>query len=138
MNNIATATPIPFSPTEIVNLGAGVVALALVFYLVYCWSKSIAPQMKSMNELLATMNSDNKLHSEIIKNNTDAINSMSQSTANVAAALKILESAFDGYSGTIDDLRGKLNQHDIRSEQIHKDVIEIKAYIRGGGNNGNH
>lgn len=111
------------------QVGAGVVALGLVFYSIYHYLKSIKPALNQQNELLGALNKTNGEHTKIIENNTQAIREMSHSNENVANALNILDVTFKGYLKTIDNQNELLQRHDQRAENIENRAIEIQQKV---------
>ena len=96
-------------------LGAGGLALlVLIWLLVYLVTK--------VQPLLLSIKEDSRVHTEIIKNNTEAINEVSMSNKNVATALKLLNLSFESFSNIVE-------KHDNRAEIMQNDMIKMSANI---------
>lgn len=96
-------------------IGAGGLALVvLIWLLVYLVTK--------INPLLQALKEDNKVHTEIIKNNTEAIKEVSRSNENVATALKLLNQSF----GTFSNL---MEKHDDRTVQMQTEILKMSSSI---------
>lgn len=96
-------------------IGAGGLALVvLIWLLVYLVTK--------INPLLQALKEDNRVHTEIIKNNTEAIKEVSRSNENVATALKLLNQSF----GTFSNL---MEKHDDRAEQMQTEILRVSASV---------
>lgn len=115
---------------NISQIGAGVVALGLIFYGIWHYMKSVNPTLKKQNELLTALNRTNEEHTKIIENNTQAIKEMSCSNDNVANALSILDVTFKGYLRTMESQNELLNRHDQRAENIENRAIEIQQQVK--------
>ena len=96
-------------------LGAGGLALlVLIWLLVYLITK--------VQPLLLSIKEDSRVHTEIIKNNTEAIKEVSMSNKNVATALKLLNLSFESFSNIVE-------KHDNRAEIMQNDMIKMSANI---------
>lgn len=96
-------------------IGAGGLALVvLIWLLVYLVTK--------INPLLQALKEDNRVHTEIIKNNTEAIKEVSRSNENVATALKLLNQSF----GTFSNL---MEKHDDRAENMQNEILRVSANV---------
>ena len=105
-------------------IGAGGLALlVLVWLLVYLVTK--------VQPLLLSIKEDSRVHTEIIKNNTEAIKEVSMSNKNVATALKLLNLSFESFSSIIE-------KHDNRAETMQNEIIKMSAHIENMKNNINN
>ena len=96
-------------------LGAGGLALVvLVWLLVYLVTK--------INPLLQALKEDNKVHTEIIKNNTEAIKEVSRSNENVATALKLLNQSFGTFSN-------RMEKQEDRTTLMQNEILRIGSSI---------
>ena len=107
------------SLTDIVEtygaIGAGGLALVvLIWLLVYLVTK--------INPLLQALKEDNRVHTEIVKNNTEAIKEVSRSNENVATALKLLNHSFGTFST-------QMEKHDSRAEQLQTEMLKMGSDI---------
>lgn len=115
---------------DIVTLGAGVVALAFIFWAIYEYIKRLAPAMIDNNKLLGKLCDNDERNTEVIENNTKAIYEVSRSNDNVASALNILDATFSGHMEIIKQTNSRLEKHDERSERIEAAVIVIKERVK--------
>lgn len=96
-------------------IGAGGLALVvLVWLLVYLVTK--------INPLLQALKEDNKVHTEIIKNNTEAIKEVSRSNENVATALKLLNQSFGTFSN-------RMEKQEDRTTLMQNEILRIGSSI---------
>ena len=96
-------------------LGAGGLALIVLIWLLVHLITKVQPLLLSIQE-------DSRVHTEIIKNNTEAIKEVSMSNKNVATALKLLNLSFESFSGIIE-------KHDNRAESMQNEMIKMSANI---------
>lgn len=101
------------TPLDIQNYGAGIAALAVVFWSYATFVKSLKPLIEKLNI--------------VVHNNTEALNESRKSTDNIAKALELLEFSIGRQTDTFDK---KLTEHDCRSIEIHEDIKEMKALTR--------
>lgn len=96
--------------------GAGGVALiALIWLLIYLVTR--------IHPLLISLKEDNRVQTEVIKNNTDAIREVSKSNENVATALQLLNQSFDTFAII-------LEKHDERAQKIEIEIIRMNEAIK--------
>ena len=96
-------------------IGAGGLALVvLIWLLVYLVTK--------INPLLQALKEDNKVHTEIIKNNTEAIKEVSRSNENVATALKLLNQSFGTFSN-------RMEKQEDRTTLMQNEILKMGSSI---------
>ncbi|MBF4693626.1 hypothetical protein [Fusibacter ferrireducens] len=87
--------------TQIITAGAGVVALAILFWIFL------------------------KMFNGIIENNTKAMHEMSRSNDNVAQSLAILKSSIENSYDLQTRTATMLDKHDTRAERIENELIKV-------------
>ena len=95
----------------IVNFGAGIVALVVVFGVVIWLAKKIPPYLKAMSEQAAISN-------EVIKTNSQFMGEMAKSNQNIAKALELL-------APIVDSNITLLKEHDARAQQILAEMMKV-------------
>lgn len=92
----------------------GISVLILVWVLIYLITK-INPSLQAIRE-------SNIVHSEILKNSTDAVKEVSRSNDNVASALSLLNHSFN-------TLIMMFEKHDTRQEDTYRMLVEMKYNV---------
>ena len=98
---------------DIQNYGAGIAALAVVFWSYMTFIKSLKPLIEKLNI--------------VVHNNTEALVENRKSTDNIAKALELLEYSISKQTNVIEK---KLDDHDCRSIEIHDDIKELKGLTK--------
>lgn len=86
---------------SIITVGAGVIALAILFWIFI------------------------KLFNGIIENNTKAMHEMARSNDNVAQSLTILKSSIENSHELQTRIAQLLERHDVRAERIENELIKV-------------
>ena len=86
---------------SIITVGAGVIALAILFWIFI------------------------KLFNGIIENNTKAMHEMARSNDNVAQSLTILKSSIENSHELQSRTAQLLERHDVRAERIENELIKV-------------
>lgn len=94
-----------------IDKGLGVASFVALIALIIFYAKNLKPILSNMQSTSAT-------HSEVIRNNTDAIKEVSRSNDNVAKALSMLNVTFEANNKT-------LEKHDDRAAEIQTAVTRI-------------
>lgn len=102
-------------------IGAGGVALLVLLWVLVHLVTKIDP-------LLQTLKEQNGVHTEIIRNNTEAIKEVSKSNDNVATALQLLNQSFSSFTKLME-------KHDTRAELIENEMIKIGTKMENCPNN---
>lgn len=95
--------------TEISNVGAGIAALAIIFWSYMAFVKSLKPLIERLDE--------------VIRNNTQAVTASKDASDNVAKALQLLEISFKNQT---EIYITRFEAHDNRSAEIHEEIREVK------------
>jgi hypothetical protein len=95
----------------VVNFGAGIVALVLLFGVIIWLAKRVPPYLKAMAEQAALAN-------EVIRSNSQFMGEMSKSNQNVSKALEMMAPIFEK-NMTL------LEEHDRRAQTIMAEITRI-------------
>lgn len=95
----------------IVNFGAGIVALVVLFGVVIWLARKIPPYLKAMSE-------QSTLANEVIRTNSQFMGEMAKSNQNMAKALEMMAPVFERNISL-------LEEHDKRSQVILNELLRL-------------
>lgn len=106
-----------------VTVGAGGLALIVLMGLIIYFFLKLKPTLDKIQI-------DSALGTEVIKNNTKAVEELSRSNDNVASALTLLKTSTDNTNETTRQVIELLIKHDERARAIESEVIRTHEVMK--------
>lgn len=104
-------------------IGVGGMSFITVISILVFMLKSILPALETIKEAIGSMTENSSVTTEVLKNNTKAIEELAKSNDNVATALELLKHSTENVEMGI----GKVQQLD---EDINKQLIVLNERLR--------
>lgn len=106
-----------------IAIGAAGLIIVVFIWLLINQQNNLIKQQNEMFPLIQNLVKNNEVHTEVIRNNTGAIQEVSRSNENVAKALLLLRETSVSQTKL-------LEKHDQRAEAMENKIIEIEVSMR--------
>lgn len=104
------------------TLGIGGLSFVVLVVVLVFLLKSVLPTLNTIKDLLVTMENNQGVTDEVLRNSTRAIEELAKSNDNVANALELLKNSTETMEEKIDHISKT-------SERTEKDILVIKTKL---------